>query len=153
MARGFELDSMTHEDAGHYARKHGPKAVINSAIQDMLLTRALKGKLPCAVAFDLARNLDISPKDVGRTADLMEFRLVKCQLGLFGYYPKKSILKPLSSMNAALEKAILEELKDHRLPCKKAWEIAKRFGIHKIKLARACDALKIKIAPCQLGAF
>ncbi|MBW2194312.1 MAG: hypothetical protein JRD47_00175 [Deltaproteobacteria bacterium] len=144
---------MTHEDAGHYARKHGPKAVVNTATRDMLSIRAIKGKLPCAVAFKVAKDLGRSPKDVGRTADLMELRLVKCQLGLFGYYPQKSILKPLSSVNTDLEKVILEELKDNRLPCKKAWEIAKRFGVHKIKLGSACNALEIKIAPCQLGAF
>ncbi|MBW2265057.1 MAG: hypothetical protein JRF28_02625 [Deltaproteobacteria bacterium] len=136
---------MTHEDAGHYARKHGPKAVVNTATRGMLSIRAIKGELQCAVAFKVAKDLGRSPKDVGRTADLMELRLVKCQLGLFGYYPQKSILKPLSSVNTDLEKVILEELKDNRLP--------KRFGVHKIKLGSACNALEIKIAPCQLGAF
>ncbi len=153
MAGGSRLHSMTHEDAGHYARKHGPRAVVNTAIRDMLSMRAREGKLPCAVAFKVARDLGRSPKDVGRTADLMELRLVKCQLGLFGYYPKKSILKPLSSVDIELEKAIQEEIKDNRLPCKKAWKISQRFGIHKIKLGSACNALEIKIAPCQLGAF
>ena len=36
---------------------------------------------------------------------------------------------------------------------KKAWEIAKRFEISKMKVSSVCEQLKIKIKPCQLGAF
>jgi hypothetical protein len=144
---------MTHVDAGHYARKHGPGAIANPVVRDALLKRVVNGKLPCAIAFDVARRLGVPADAVGRIADLMELRLVKCQLGLFGYGPRKSIIKPATSVPLALEKAIRDALLNDRLPCDSAWEIAKSFGIHKMKVSAACDALEIKIRPCQLGAF
>ncbi len=144
---------MTHQDAGHYARKHGPDATANEAIQEALLKRATDGEVACAVAFDVAERLGVPIDAVGRTADLTELRLVKCQLGLFGYRPKKSIVKPATSVSPQLEKAIRNSLIKERLPCESAWEIAEVFGIHKMKVSGACNALGIKIRPCQLGAF
>jgi hypothetical protein len=144
---------MTHGAAGHYSQKHTPGAVVDPVIRNALLKSAVEGKLPCAVAFDVVKHLGVAPEDVGRTADLMELRLVKCQLGLFGYEPKKSILKPAASVSPAFEKTIREALINDRLPCKRAWEIAERLGIHKMKVSAACDALGIRIRPCQLGAF
>ena len=144
---------MTHGAGGHYAQKHAPGAVVDPMIRDALLKSAVKGKLPCAVAFNVAKHLGVAPEDVGRTADLMELRLVKCQLGLFGYGPKKSIVKPAAFVSPAFEKTIREALVNDRLPCKRAWEIAERLRIHKMRVSAACNALGIRIRPCQLGAF
>jgi hypothetical protein len=49
--------------------------------------------------------------------------------------------------------AINASLIDGRLPCLAAWEIAKRFGVAKAMISAACEAMKVKISPCQLGAF
>jgi len=144
---------MTHEAAGHYRQKHAPGAVVDPVIRDALLKSAIRGTLPCAVAFEAAKHLGVGPEDIGRTADLLELRLVKCQLGLFGYGQKKTIVKPAASVNPAFEKAIREALVDDRLPCKRAWEIAEKLGIHKMKVSAACNALGIKMRSCQLGAF
>ena len=144
---------MPRANARHYARKHGPDAVADPAIRDMLWKRAVDGKLSCAVAFDVAKQLGVSPEAVGRTADLVELRLVKCQLGLFGYGSRKTIIKPATSVPPALAKAIREGLVNGRLPCHSAWEIAKALEIHKTKVSAACNALGVKIGPCQLGAF
>jgi hypothetical protein len=144
---------MTHGDAGHYGKKHAPGAVVDPVIQDALLKSTVEQELPCAVAFDVAKHLGVVPMDVGRTADLMELRLVKCQLGLFGYGSRKSIVKGAKSVSPALEKTIREALINDRLPCKRAWEIADTLGSHKVKISTACDALGIKLGPCQLGAF
>jgi hypothetical protein len=144
---------VTHEDAGRYARKHGKGAVMDPMIQGALLKRAPHGTLSCAIAFDVAKLVGVPPEAVGRTADLMELRLVKCQLGLFGYRPKKSIVKPPASVGPALKKAISEAIVGDRLACEHAWEVAQTLGIHKMKVSAACDYMKIKIRPCQLGAF
>jgi hypothetical protein len=144
---------MTDNNAGHYAGKHGTSAVIDPVVRDAVLKRASKGELPCAVAFELAKELRVLPDAVGRAADLLELRLVKCQLGLFGYRPEKSIVKPAASVSPELERATLAGLVNNRLPCKTAWIIADELGIRKMKVSAACDALSIKIAPCQLGAF
>jgi len=132
---------------------NGPETVVDPLLRDTLLKRGAGGKLPCAVAFDIAKQLGVLPDAIGLAADLLELRLVKCQLGLFGYRPKKSIVKPAGSVAPKLEKAIVASLVNDRLPCRSAWDIAKEFRIHKLKVSAACDAMKIKIRPCQLGAF
>ena len=47
------------------------------------------GELPCALAFDIAGKNNVAPKEVGVALDVLNIRLTKCQLGLFGYQPKK----------------------------------------------------------------
>jgi hypothetical protein len=144
---------MGRTDWGHYAGKGGPGKVVDPMIRQALMKRAADGRLPCAVAFDVARQLGVMPGVVGAAADLMDLRLVKCQLGLFGYAPKKKIIKPARSVPAWLEEAIREALVGDCLSCRRAWQIAKQGGIHRMKVSAACDNLKIKIRPCQLGAF
>jgi hypothetical protein len=80
-------------------------------------------------------------------------RLVKCQLGLFGYHPEKKIVKPAASVRLDLEEAILAGLANERLPCQTAWLISDQLSIDKMEVSAACDAMGIKIKPCQLGAF
>lgn len=144
---------MDREDAAYFPTKDGPDAVVDALLRETLLRRALQGKLPCALAFDVAKGLGVLPDVVGRAADLLELRLVKCQLGLFGYRSKKSIVRRAASVPQELEDAILAGLINDRLPCKTAWGIARQFGIHKMRVSAACDTMGIKIKPCQLGAF
>jgi len=144
---------MTKEDRGHYAEKHAPDKKIDPAVADVVKKRAVDGKIPCAVAFDIAKNLNVSPGEVGFTVDMLEIRLIKCQLGLFGYAPQKSIVTPAESVPQALEEAIQSRLKNGELPCAAAWEIATTTGISKMAVSSACETLGVKIRPCQLGAF
>jgi hypothetical protein len=41
------------------------------------------GKLPCAVAFKIAKKLKVAPKDVGDTANKLRIKIANCQLGCF----------------------------------------------------------------------
>jgi hypothetical protein len=56
-------------------------------------------------------------------------------------------------VSTKLEKAIRGALADGWLPCLTAWKIADGMGIARMEVSSACEALKIKIKPCQLGAF
>jgi hypothetical protein len=49
--------------------------------------------------------------------------------------------------------AIREKLKNGKLACHRAWEIAAAFQVPKMAVSAACEAMQIKIKPCQLGAF
>jgi hypothetical protein len=91
--------------------------------------------------------------EVGKTADLLGCRLTKCQLGLFGYSPEKKIVGPKHPEEPAVTQAIEDEAKNGRISCRQAWGIAKRFGVRKMTVSSACEAINIKIKPCQLGAF
>ncbi|MDZ7699157.1 MAG: hypothetical protein U5R49_20230 [Deltaproteobacteria bacterium] len=137
----------------HYGNKHPGERQPNPEIQKALTERLPKGELPCAVAFDIAAHLNVSPGDVGVNADLMEIPLVKCQLGLFGYQPEKRIVKPADTVSETLKAAIEKGLENDRLPCASAWGVAKELGVRKMEVSAACEALGIKIGPCQLGAF
>ena len=48
-------------------------------IQDSLVD----GKLPCAVAFGIAKKLKVSPRQVGDTASKLNIKIKSCQLGCF----------------------------------------------------------------------
>jgi len=144
---------MTHSDEGHYAQKHPTESKIDPKIADMLKDCASAGEISCAEAHQLAEKVPVSPEDIGVALDLMEIRIVKCQLGLFGYQPVKRIVKPSDTVSPELEKAIREHLVNDRLPCASSWRIAKDTGLRKMEVAAACETLHIKITPCQLGAF
>jgi hypothetical protein len=136
-----------------FSKKHGPNAIPDAKVERNLREYLKKGELPCAVAFEIGHRASVDPSVVGKTADLMGLRIVTCQLGLFGYTPEKSIVKPLSSVETTLEKAIKKNLVDRCLPCQTAWQIAKTTNVHKMHISAACNAMGIKIKPCQLGAF
>ncbi|MFP4088051.1 MAG: hypothetical protein ACLFUL_14805 [Desulfobacteraceae bacterium] len=137
----------------HYGKKHPRDSKGDPGIQKVLRERLNKGELPCAVAFQIASDLKVSPREVGRNADLMEMPLVKCQMGLFGYSPEKKIVKAADAVSDALRTAIEQRLENGRLPCAQAWQVAKDLGLRKMAVASACEALDIKIVSCQLGAF
>jgi len=136
-----------------FVKKHGPDAQPDRVIKNEMLKRTNKNEVPCAVAFEIAKALQVSPEAVGMTADLMNYRLVKCQLGLFGYQPKKKIVTPQHTVTEDVKNAISEALVQGRLSCKSAWDIATRFNVHKMKVSGACEAMGVKIKHCQLGAF
>jgi hypothetical protein len=147
------VSAMTHQDRGHYGKKHPPDRKADPEISEAIKQRALKGGIPCAVAFNIAADLRTAPAEVGFTADLLEIPIVKCQLGLFGYGPEKKIVRPAETVSPALKSFIQDSLVDERLTCAGAWEIAEKSGIGKMAVSSACEALKIKIFSCQLGAF
>jgi hypothetical protein len=146
---------MTKKSGGSFKAKHGQDSIadIAAAVREGLEKAAPAGTLSCAAAFKLSADLQKSPAEIGRGADLLDIRLVKCQLGLFGYAPEKKIVQPAAAVATALEGAIRAALQDGRLPCRSAWEIAERLRVPKMDVSSACEALGLKVRPCQLGAF
>ena len=141
-----------HKDK-QFAQKHGLDAKPDILLKNEITNRVKENKIPCAVAFEIAKELQVSADAVGMTVDLINYRLVKCQLGLFGYQPKKKIVKPQNKVSEDLKDAISDALVQGKLSCKSAWDIASRFKVHKMKVSGACEAMGVKIKPCQLGAF
>jgi hypothetical protein len=144
---------MTHKDKGNYARKHAPERKVNPEIAEAVQKKASKGEISCAAASGIAKDLVIPPQEVGFTIDALEISIVKCQMGLYGYRPERRALKPAEAVEKDLETALRGALLNGRIPCATAWDIAARFGLAKMEVASACEALKIKISSCQLGAF
>lgn len=135
------------------ADKHGPDAKPDSLIKYEILKHSLNSELSCASAFLIANELNVSPDKVGMTADLINCRLVKCQIGLFGYKPDKKIVRPVKTANQNLKNTITDNLVEGKLECKIAWDIASRFKVNKMTVSSICEDMNIKINKCQLGAF
>jgi len=144
---------MKHQKGQKFADKHGVEVRVNELIKEHIIGQTKNNELACAKAFKIADELNVSAAEVGKTADLLNMKLVKCQLGLFGYTPEKKIVKPKAASTIKLESAIQDSLAEGALPCAKAWEIARNFDISKMTVSAVCEKLKIKIKPCQLGAF
>jgi hypothetical protein len=144
---------MTREDDGSYGKKHSGDREVNPEIAKAVEKKAPDKKMTCAASFKIAEDLDVTPLDVGFTLDSFEIKIVKCQMGIFGYGSGDKPLKAVDSVEEELKKAIEGELREGMLSCKSAWEIAERLDVSRMEVTSACNFLKIKISPCQLGAF
>jgi len=144
---------MTRKDAGSFAAKRSPDETLDPRVAAAIQEQAVKKEYSCLQAEELAVHLQIGIEKVGVALDLLEIRMVSCQLGLFGYAPESRIVRPAASVSPDMEDAIRQALVNGRLPCLAAWAIAERKGTSRMAVSSACEALKIKIKPCQLGAF
>ena len=144
---------MTHKDAGDFSKKHGSEERPNPELAEMIQEAAEAGQIPCTRVFEIASARGVTPSGAGKTVDRLKIKLIECQLGLFGHSPERSIVKPAERVSPELESAIRSRLIDDRLPCAQAWKIAEDLKLTRMDVSCAAEALRIKIKPCQLGAF
>jgi hypothetical protein len=115
------------------------------------------GQLPCTVAHVIAYELGVKPLQVGQTADEMEIAISLCQLGCFGYGPKaegkSKILRPTTKKDENLMERLCSTAVEGSIPCIRLWQIAAEFGLERLAVSNAAEALRLKIRPCQLGCF
>jgi hypothetical protein len=160
--------------------KDKPNAdVVSEAIAQAIYEGLDDGKLPCDVAFAIAEAQEVKPRLVGQTADALQIRLCRCQLGLFGYPGKTGwdiphlvadepvMARPIpEGLEAAIREAAgvadvqadpsaqrVVEASAGRLSCAQVWDLAVRFNAPKILVGYVVDQLGIRIVACQLGAF
>ena len=145
--------SMSLKSKNSGAPQSPPPDLKENPLATRLVEGACDNELACTRAFEIGKETGASPAEIGRTLDLCGVRISKCQLGLFGYVPHKKIVKSKPSQDARIEAAIGNGLADERLPCRTAWDIASQFNVPKMSVSNACEAMGIKITPCQLGAF
>ncbi len=126
---------------------------LDPKMRDCIFEYSRDGELPCVVAFQLVENRSMSADEIGKYMDRMKIKLVKCQLGLFGYHPVGKIVTKGELVDEPLKKAICQKIMDKRISCIDVWKIASEFGIGKLAVSNACETLSIKINSCQLGAF
>jgi len=147
---------MTHEDAGKYSTKHRSGTIINEQIAKMVREKSPGGKLSCIMGEKISKELEVQISEVGITADLLEIKIKKCQLGLFGYGKKSDHGKNVQAadlVSGEMERAIEEAAENGEVTCAALWTIADRLGTKRKEVSAACETLKIKIRECQLGTF
>lgn len=138
-----------------FALKHEDNNEPSPVVKQLLSMRPKSEKkdISCALAMQLAKSAKVEPIEVGRTLDILEYRINLCQLGLFGHKPVSKILIP-EKPSSEIAQAIKNELsEDGSLSCAQIWELAKSLKLPKMTMAAYCGHLKIKIKPCQIGAF
>jgi len=143
---------MTHEDAGNYALKRQGE-VLDETVAAGIRERITDNAISCADAHAIAIKLKVPPAEIGAAIDLLEVRISRCQLGLFGYGKRKQIPDLSGPVSPEMESAVSSSVVNGRISCAAAWEIAKRFRVSKATVSAVCDIMKVKISACQLGAF
>ncbi len=143
---------MTHEYAGKYAEKHQGKK-LDKKIAVQIKEKETDNSITCAQAHRIVENLNVAPLEVGTAIDLLNVRIKKCQLGLFGNGMLKAGASNGNDIDTDLRQAVEASLINNRLPCLSAWEISDRLNIAKTKIGALCQLINVKISTCQLGAF
>lgn len=144
---------MTHEYRGKYATKHDTDQPINEELKKLVLEKVVDGSITCSAAHEIATTAHVTPAEVGIVIDMVEARLIRCILGLYGYPDSKPVKKAPAQEDEVLLKAINDAAIDKHLPCKDAWDIADKLKVGRLTVSRMAEAHGIKVNKCQLGAF
>ncbi len=136
-----------------FKAKHTAGTTADPKIEAMIREKASDRRLPCVTAEAIAATSGKSMLEIGTALDVLEVTISQCQLGLFGYYPQKRIVTAASRVDSALETAIKKRIVSNKLSCSDAWTLAQTLDLTKLAVASACEAMGVKIKPCQLGAF
>lgn len=147
---------MTHKNAGKYAAKHLPGTALNEQIAKAIRERSPVRTLACGTGEKIAKELKVKISEVGITADLLEMKINRCQLGLFGWGEKPNHggdIQAADSVSVEVKSALEKEAENGVITCAAIWRIADRLGAKRKVASAACEALKIKIKACQLGTF
>ena len=125
------------------------KATLESEVKASLVD----GYLPCSIALEVARKLEVAPKVVGDVANKLGIRIINCQLDCFGL--EKTVRHELEgeSINETVAEQIKGCLVNGRLPCAVSFKLGKELGVSLKEIADVANRLKIKIFGCQLGCF
>ncbi len=59
------------------------RIIMGIELEEKIKSSLVKGKLPCAVAFKIAKELKVSPREVGEAANKLAIKISSCQLGCF----------------------------------------------------------------------
>lgn len=56
---------------------------MDGTLENEIRDSLVDDRLPCAVAFKIARKLEVPPKQVGDAANRLNIKITSCQLGCF----------------------------------------------------------------------
>jgi hypothetical protein len=130
-----------------------PRANMDRVLEEELRASLVDGYLPCPVAFQIARKLEVSRRQVGDMANRMKVRITSCQLGCFQV--EKATHDDLigRQVNETLAAEIEVSRVDGKLPCAVAFDVAKKLKVTPKEVGDAATMQKAKISSCQLGCF
>ena len=56
---------------------------MGNQLDEKIKTSLEDGKLPCPIAFKIAKELKVSPKEIGEACNRLKIKIRSCQLGCF----------------------------------------------------------------------
>ena len=56
---------------------------MSTELEAKMKSSLVNGRLPCAIAFQISRELKVSLKEIGETANKLGIKISSCQLGCF----------------------------------------------------------------------
>jgi hypothetical protein len=143
---------MGHHNKGHYAAKQKGRQ-LNKTVAEKIEYMAKEGSITCAAAHKIGKELNLLPSEIGIQIDLMELRIIECQLGLFGHKDGKKTFDLDIAICAELDNQLDKFASDGKISCQDCWSIGTGMKIKRKDIGSACEKKNIKIKPCQLGAF
>ncbi len=116
------------------------------------------GQISCEAAHQVAVRIDAEPVKIGDEANKIEIRITRCQLGLFGFAPKKGmpgykVVKKLDSPQGIASEAVKKAAADGSASCLELWRIADEQNLTRLDIGNIAETFGIKVSPCQLGCF
>ena len=144
---------MAHEDKGKYFKKHPEGTKVGEDLKQEIMKAAKDNNIACKAAEKISKSTGRPLGEIGVAIDMLNINIAQCQLGLFGFDGKQKRVPAAATVAPDLEAAIRGALVNNRLSCAAAWAIADQLGVKRLDVCAACENLKIKVKPCQLGAF
>ncbi len=124
-----------------------------SQLEDMVKASLKGGYLPCAVAFKIAKEVQVSKVAVGEMTDRLGIRVTNCQIGCFKV--DKTIHD--NSAHEDLDDGIVSKLnalkENNELTCANVFDLAQQLKSTPMAIADAANLRDLKIDNCQLGCF
>jgi hypothetical protein len=144
---------MAHQDKGKFFEKHPKQTKVDEQLKQAILKQVKDNNIACKAAETISLAHHTPMSEVGVAIDMQNANIVQCQLGLFGYDGKSKRVEAATQVTPEMEAAIRQALVNDRLSCVSAWALAQGLGVKRMEICAACEKLKIKVKPCQLGAF
>jgi hypothetical protein len=124
-----------------------------SQLEDTVKGSLRDGYLPCAVAFKIAKEIQVPKVAVGEMTDRLCIRITNCQIGCFNV--DKTIHD--NSAHEDLDDGIVSKLtalkENNELTCANVFDLAQQLKSTPMAIADAANLRGLKIHNCQLGCF
>ena len=85
---------MTHADKGKYFTKHPKNSKIDEDLKKEIIEQVKNNNISCKKAEEIAGEMGFTLEETGKAIDILNIKIIKCQLGLFGYGETKKIVQP-----------------------------------------------------------
>jgi hypothetical protein len=122
-------------------------------LEEILKANARDGRISCTQTWEICKTTGRSREVAGKLLNGMKIKVSDCQLGCFGVSKATHDELKGKSPEEAIKKEISGVLKEGKLPCAYAHNIAKRMKVTPREVGDTATLMSIKVSQCQLGCF